>query len=162
MTMVGRFGWKIIGWDVAEDKSTERLQELVDTSPKAETYHSDGYVSYREIVYEGKHFAHYGWDKSETYTVEGVNSDLRKYIPFLQRKSKCFLRSIETAKMVLRIFVYAYNRFCEAKIEYPRLKSALYLTQFVWFYTKRALLNSKNNRPPLQVMRLLSFSLTAF
>ena len=131
MTMVSRFGRKIIGYDVAEDKATERIQKMVDNAPKAKVYHSDGYPSYREISYYGKHYAHYGWDKSETYTVEGVNSDLRKYIPFLQRKSKCFLRSLETAKVVLRIFVYAYNRFCEMKCRYPKLKNAFYLTQFV-------------------------------
>lgn len=131
LTIVSRNGRKILGFDIAEDKSTERIQELVDVSPKAKIYHSDGYVAYREISYHGKHFAHYGFDKSQTYTVEGVNSDLRKYIPFLQRKSKCFLRSIETGKAVLRIFVHAYNRFCQQKLKYPKLKTAFHLTMFV-------------------------------
>ena len=127
--MVAREKRKIIGYDIAEDKSTERIQQMVDEAPKASFYHSDGYISYREVAYYGR-FQHH-FDKSETYTVEGVNSDLRKYIPFLQRKSKCFLRSLETAKAVLRIFVRAYNRFCEAKHKFPRLKNAFYLTQFV-------------------------------
>ena len=131
ITMVAREGRKIVGHDIAEDKSTERIQKLVDDSPKAAEYRSDGYRSYREVCYHGNHEARYGWDKSETYTVEGVNSDLRKYIPFLQRKSKCFLRSLETAKIVLRIFVRAYNQFCEMKQRYPRLKTAFYIGQFV-------------------------------
>ena len=37
-------------------------------------------------------------NKSQTYTVESVNSDLRYYIPPLKRKSKCFFRSIDTSK----------------------------------------------------------------
>ena len=131
MTMVVRGNRKIVGLDIAKDKSTERIQKLVDNSPKADEYRSDGYRSYREVCYYGNHEARYGWDKSETYTVEGVNSDLRKYIPFLQRKSKCFLRSLETAKIVLRIFVHAYNQFCAIKREYPKLKNAFYIGQFI-------------------------------
>ena len=34
-------------------------------------------------------------NKSPTYTVEGVNSDLRHYIPALHRRFACFFRSIE-------------------------------------------------------------------
>jgi len=131
ITMVARGGRKIVGHDIAEDKSTQRIQKLVDASPKATEYRSDGYRSYREVSYHGKHYAHYGWDKSETYTVEGVNSDLRKYIPFLQRKSKCFLRSLETAKTVLNIFVNAYNQFGNMKQRYPHLKNAFYVGQFI-------------------------------
>ena len=115
MTLVSRGNRKIIGYDIAKDKSAERIQGIVDNSPKAAHYHSDGYQSYQELYYHGaEHHTHY--DKSETYTVEGINSDLRKYIPFLQRRSKCFLRSLDTAKIVLNIFVYAYNQFGEAKM----------------------------------------------
>ena len=129
MTLVARKGRKILGFDVAEDKSTERIQKIVDNSAKAKEYHSDGYISYREVIYWGKHYHHF--DKSQTYTVEGVNSDLRKYIPFLQRKSKCFLRSLETAKIVLNIFIQAYNQFCQAKLDFPKLKNAFYVGLFI-------------------------------
>ena len=85
ITNVSRSPRKILGFDIAEDKEAKRIQMLVDNSPKADIYHSDGYLGYRDVSYYGKHFYHY--DKSETYTVEGVNSDLRHYIPFLRRKS---------------------------------------------------------------------------
>ena len=129
MTIVARDNRNLIGFDIAKDKSTERIQKLVDDTPKASFYHSDGYVSYQEVLYYG-HFQHH-YDKSETYTVEGLNADLRHYIPFLRRKSRCFLRSLDTAQAVLKIFMYAYNRFCEAKLKYPKLKSAFHLTQFI-------------------------------
>ena len=58
-------------------------------------------------------------NKSQTYTVEGVNSDLRHYIPPLHRKSKCFFRSIETAKAVFKIFIFAFNKFALAKFLHP-------------------------------------------
>ena len=129
MTIVAREGRKLAGYDIAKDKSTERIQQLVDESPKADFYHSDGYVSYQEVSYYGQFQHHY--DKSETYSVEGVNADLRHYIPFLKRRSRCFLRSLDTAEAVLRIFSYAYNRFCQAKLMYPKLKPAFHLTQFI-------------------------------
>ena len=86
---------KILGFDIAEDKEAKRIQEIVDSSAKANVYHSDGLHAYRDVIYWGEH--HYHLDKSETYTVEGINSDLRHYIPFLRRRSKCFLRSLKTA-----------------------------------------------------------------
>ena len=118
-----------MNFDIACDKETERIQDLVDNAPKADYYHSDGYVSYQEVSYYGKFQHHY--DKSETYTVESVNSDLRKYIPFLQRKSKCFLRSIKTAKTILTIFMIAYNKFGDKKLAFPKYKSSYYFTDFL-------------------------------
>jgi hypothetical protein len=71
--------------------------------------------------------------KSETYTVEGANSDLRHYIPGLARRRKCFYRLLETLYAVMKLFVYAYNRFGEYKAKYrlianhrPESKSRLH------------------------------------
>ena len=41
--MVGRNPRQIIGFDVAVDKSPERIQSIVDNSPDAECYCSDGW-----------------------------------------------------------------------------------------------------------------------
>ncbi len=79
----------MVGYDVAYDKSSERIHRLLDKSPKAEHYYSDAYSAYSEVCYYGTHKSLK--NKSETYTVEGVNSDLRNYIALLHRKSKCFL-----------------------------------------------------------------------
>ena len=70
-------------------------------------------------------------DKSHTFIVEGVNSDIRKYIAALQRRSKCFFRSLKTFKAVLRVFVYAYNKLGQFKLAFPSLKSAVVLIQFL-------------------------------
>ena len=106
MTLVGRDKRQIVGYDIAFDKSRERIQRLVDNSPKALQYYSDAYPAYSEICYEGSHLSLK--NKSQTYTVEGVNSDFRHYIPALHRRSKCFFRSIETIKAVFKIFVFAF------------------------------------------------------
>lgn len=114
MTMISREPRQIVGFDVAFDKSPERIQKIVDNGPEAEYYCTDGYFGYIDIVYPGKHIRNVR-DKSDTYTVEGINADLRHYIPILARRSRCFARSLETLKAVVEVFVDAYNRFGAAK-----------------------------------------------
>ena len=117
MTMVSRLPRKIVGFDAAYDKSPGRIQKIVDNAPAAESYCTDGYLGYVDVVYPGKHVRNVR-DKSDTYTVEGVNADLRHYIPILARRSRCFARKIETLQSVLEVFVDAYNRFGDAKYKY--------------------------------------------
>ena len=129
ITLVTRKPRQIVGFDVAYDKNENRIQCLVDSTTKAKHYYSDANPSYQKVSYFGDHF--FFCDKSHTFTVEGVNSDTRKYIAALQHKSKCFFRSLETFKAVMHVFVYAYNRFGEFKQRFPCLKSAMGLTSFL-------------------------------
>ena len=89
MTLVNRKTREILCYDIARDRSLQRIQNLVDNSPKAEFYFSDAFPVYSQICYEGAYRALN--NKSQTFTVESVNSDLRHYIPPLHRKSRCFL-----------------------------------------------------------------------
>lgn len=127
--MVNRDTRQLVGYDIAFDKSITRIQSLVDKTVKVRQYYSDAYSAYSEVCYDGNHTALK--NKSQTYTVEGVNSDLRQYIPALRRRSKCFFRSIETAKSVFKIFVNAFNQFALAKKNFPALKSSLYISSFI-------------------------------
>ena len=120
---------QIVGFDVAYDKNEKRIQKIVDSSIKAKHYYSDANSSYQGVSYGGEHF--FFRDKSHTFTVEGINSDIRKYIAALHRRSKCFFRSLETFNIVMRVFVYAYNNFGKFKLKFPRLKSAVGLTHFL-------------------------------
>ena len=43
ITLVSRDKRQIVGYDIAFDKSRERIQRLVDNSPKASKYYSDAY-----------------------------------------------------------------------------------------------------------------------
>ena len=92
---------------------------MIDNAAEAQTYCSDGYVGYLDVVYPGKHIRNLR-DKSDTFTVEGVNADLRHYIPLLARRSRCFARKIETLRVVLEVFVAAYNRFGVAKMNFRK------------------------------------------
>ena len=114
---------------VAEEKMLYRIQKLVDSAIKTKHYYSDTNPNYRKVSYFGDHF--FFRDKSHTFTEEGVNSDIRKYIAALQLKTKCFFRSLETFQAVMPVFAYAYNRFGEFKQRVPRLKSAVGLTSFL-------------------------------
>ena len=121
MTAVSRNPRQLAGFDVAFDKSPERIQRMVDNASEAETYYTDGYNGYVDIVYPGKHVRCIN-DKSETHTVEGVNADLRHYIPLLRRRSRCFARRLDTLHAVLEVFRDAYNEFGKAKEEWRQTR----------------------------------------
>ena len=82
--MVSRKPRQIVGFDVAFDKSPQRIQSMIDGAPSAQIYCTDGYSGYVDVVYPGRHVRNV-CDKSDTFTVEGVNADLRHYIPVLAR-----------------------------------------------------------------------------
>lgn len=119
ITFVSREKREIVGHKVSENKNAETLQKVADKSPAAANYHSDGHAAYAKVCYPGIYFSHH--DKTETYTVEGVNSDLRKYIPGFARCSKCFYRKIETVCAVMAVFVRAFNIFASAKFQTRKL-----------------------------------------
>lgn len=118
--MVSREPRQIAGIDVAFDKSSRRIQAIVDAVPPAEKYCTDGWGGYLNVIYPGEYVRNTR-SKSDTFTVEGVNADLRHYIPILARRSRCFARKIETLRAVVEVFVDAYNRFGEAKHRYRQL-----------------------------------------
>ena len=113
ITLVSKEKRQIIVYDIAFDRRRERIQRLVDNSPKASKYYSDTCVVCSEIIYHGDHTSLK--NKSQTYTVEGVKSDLRYYIPALRRMSKCFFKSIDTMKAVFLIFVHTFNQFIQTR-----------------------------------------------
>jgi len=117
LVMVNRETREIVGFDVAFDKSPERIQKMVDAAPPSAKYCTDGYLGYIDVVYPGKHIRNIH-NKKDTCTVEGVNADLRHYIPILARRSRCFARKLETVRVVLEVFIDAYNKFCRAKHTY--------------------------------------------
>jgi IS1 family transposase len=122
---------QIGGFKAAYSNGSAELQEVVNRAPAAKDYHSDGWSGYKGVFYCGEHHAHL--NKSETYTVEGTNADLRHYIPGLARRNRCFYRSLDTLRAVLAVFVRAFNKFALEKhkvrvpvIHKPASKSRLH------------------------------------
>ncbi len=122
ITMVSRAPRKIVGFDAAYDKAPMRIQQMVDCAPEVPRYCTDGWLGYVDIVYPGEHIRNIH-NKSNTFTVEGINADLRHYIPILARRSRCFARTLDTLRAVLEVFVDAYNRFGQAKHEYRQRRT---------------------------------------
>jgi hypothetical protein len=65
------------------------------------------------------------YDKSQTYSVEGTNADLRHYLARLGRRSRCSLRCINALTRAVDLFVRFYNARQLKKREYPRYPAPL-------------------------------------
>lgn len=99
-------------------RTPEALQAMLDRSPQATHYYSDGYTLYEALIYTpGQHMAVV--DKSQTYSVEADNAELRHYLARLARKSRCFSRCIQALRTAIKLFVYAWNRRQLYKRQFP-------------------------------------------
>jgi len=109
----------ILGFGVVYDRDWESLQRVVDDAPPARSYFSDGFVTYAQLMYPGVHQVAPG--KSQTYSVEGDNAELRHYLARLARRSRCFSRELWALGRAVALFVYAWNRRQRHKRQYPKL-----------------------------------------
>jgi hypothetical protein len=84
------------------------MQAVIDAAPHAESYFSDAFLTYRELCWWGTHQAMY--DKSQTYSVEGDNAELRHYLARLTRKSRCFSKCIHALRRAVELFIWCWNK----------------------------------------------------
>ena len=92
ITLVSRNPRQILGYTVSPDKSAETLQKVVDMAPYSETYCTDGYNGYLDTIFPGKHIFN-PHNKNDTFTVEGVNADLRHY-PYAGASEQVFSEKV--------------------------------------------------------------------
>jgi len=98
-----------LGWKVVWERTQPAIQEVVDDAPKAKQYFSDAFDAYERLWYHlGKYEISEG--KTDTYSVEGDNAELRHYLARLARSSRCFSRCPHALECALRLFIYWYNR----------------------------------------------------
>lgn len=109
MTQVDRATRCILGWQVVWERDVEQMQEMIEGAPPATQYYSDAFPLYERLVYYPGHHA-VAPGKSQTYSVEGENAELRHYLARLTRKSRCFSRSIDALRRAIKLFVHAWNR----------------------------------------------------
>jgi insertion element IS1 protein InsB len=108
MTMVDRDTRCIVSWRVVWERTVAVAQDMVDSRPAAAVYFSDAFPSWEAVLYlQGAHVTLI--DKSQTYSVEGDNAELRHYLARLARKSRCFSRCILALQAAMKLFVYAWN-----------------------------------------------------
>lgn len=108
VTAVDRTTRCIVGWSVLFQRTFEKLQDVVDQGPRAQRYFSDGFASYADVYYYGGQYRAL-LDKSETYSVEGDNAELRHYLARLHRSTRCFSKRIEALRRAVDLFVHFWN-----------------------------------------------------
>ena len=107
------------GWAVVWERTWERLQEVVEATDPAQQYYSDAFAPYQTLVYYPGHHA-VAPGKSQTYSVEADNAELRHYLARLGRRSRCFSRSLDALRRAVKLFIHAWNRRQLHKRAYPR------------------------------------------
>ena len=107
-----------LGCKVVWERTQPAIQGLVDDAPKAKQYHSDAFDVYDRLWY---HFGTYevSEGKTDTYSVEGDNAELRHYLARLARSSRCFSRCPYALEGALQLFIYCYNSRQLYKQLYP-------------------------------------------
>ena len=107
-----------MGWKVVWERTSAIIQSIVDEAPKAKEYFSDGWEAYASLWYHlGQYQVSQG--KSDTYSVEADNAELRHYLARLARSSRCFSRCPYALTCAVRLFVYCFNGRQLHKHTYP-------------------------------------------
>jgi len=103
---------------VVWERTQQVIQDIVDDAPKAKKYYSNAFDTNAGLWYHlGRYEVSNG--KTDTYLVEGDNSELRHYLARLARKSRCFSRCPYALVCALRLFVYSFNSRQLYKQQYP-------------------------------------------
>lgn len=68
-------------------RTPDAPQAMLDCSPQADHYFSDGYTLYEALPYAPGHHLAFP-DKSQTYSIEANNAELRHYLARLARRSR--------------------------------------------------------------------------
>ena len=92
------------------------MQDILFETVQGSAYYSDLFSAYQTVLYWPA-IHHPMPDKSETYSVEGDNAELRHY---LTRRSRCFSRCEKALRKAVKIFVFAFNRRQLFKQQYPK------------------------------------------
>jgi IS1 family transposase len=107
-----------LSWKVVWERTQQAIQEMVDDAQKATQYYSDAFDAYDRLWYHyGKYEVSEG--KTDTYSVEGDNAELRHYLARLARASRCFSRCPHALECALRLFVYCFNSRQIYKQQFP-------------------------------------------
>ena len=108
MTIVDRDTRCFLAIEAVWKRTQAVAQQMVNRAPALQ-YYSDQFPLYDSLTYRrGYHLSLP--DKSETYSVEGGNADLRHYLTRLVRRSRCFSRCLIWLKRHLKAFAYAWNQ----------------------------------------------------
>lgn len=125
MVAVARESRLIVGQWVTRVVDWVGTQFFADSLPMAARYCTDGGAVYPVVAWPGEGAHVLSVHKDETYTIEGINADLRTYLGRLKRRSRCFSRGEARLAEAVRLFVWHYNRRRRAINANPAYRDAL-------------------------------------
>ena len=108
VTAVDRATRCVVGHAVVPQRSFEIFQDVVDQGPPAQHYFSDGLAAYADVYYRDATYAAV-LDKSQTFSVEGDNAELRHYLARLHRSTRCFSKCLKALQRAVDLFVHFWN-----------------------------------------------------
>jgi IS1 family transposase len=113
-----------LGYKVVWERTQQCIQEMVDDAQKAKQYYSDAFDAYDRLWY---HYGRYevSEGKTDTYSVEAGNAELRHYLARLARSSRCFSRCPYALECAVRLFVYCFNSRQLYKQRFPAYSAHL-------------------------------------
>jgi IS1 family transposase len=113
-----------LGYKVVWERTQQCIQEMVDGAQKAKQYYSDAFDAYDRLWY---HYGRYevSEGKTDTYSVEAGNAELRHYLARLARSSRCFSRCPYALECAVRLFVYCFNSRQLYKQRFPAYSAHL-------------------------------------
>jgi IS1 family transposase len=91
----------------------------VDGAPKSRQYFSDAFDAYSRLWYHGGRYE-VSQGKTDTFSVEADNAELRHYLARLARSSRCFSRCPYALICSLRLFIYCFNGRQLYKQQFPK------------------------------------------
>jgi len=109
----------------SRDKAT--LQPFVAGLPAANIYYSDGLATYPQLSWPGSGLHEVSVGKRNTYTVEGMNAQLRQYLGPLRRRTRGYAKNVESLRELMSWFVYHWNARQRLYLKHPQLKGRLSL-----------------------------------
>lgn len=120
-----------MSWLVVTERTAQTMQPIVDDAPRAWQYCTDAFSTYEALNYHtGLHLVASG--KSQTYSVEAGNAELRHYLARLARRSRCFTRSLAALMRNIALFVQCWNRRQLFKRAYPTYNPPLRWFASMW------------------------------
>ena len=128
ITIVDRTTRCFLGYKIVWERTQQAIQDMVDETVKAEHYHSDAFDTYDRLWYHGGHYE-VSDGKTDTYSVEGDNAELRHYLARLARRSRCFSRCVLALEAAIRLFIYCFNQRQLMKQRFPNYLAHVF--QFV-------------------------------
>ena len=120
-----------MSWEVATDRTSASIQIVIDRVPDAFQYCTDGHTGYEAVNWHrGFHLVAHG--KSQTYSVEAGNAELRHYLARLARRTRCYSKRLAWLKRMVKLFVHYWNIRQLHRRAYPCYKRSL--LSFVSFH----------------------------